>query len=221
MAQRGRVVIADDHPATRRGVRRALEGAGFEICAEAADGRAAVDRALELRPDICLLDVHMPRLGGIGAAAEISDRLPGTAIVMLTVSDDDVDVLAALRYGAVGYLLKDMNPDRLPHALDGVLAGEAAIPRTLTARLVQEFAERDRRRRVLSLKGRGGSLTEREREVLTLLSDDRTTAEIGAVLELSPVTVRRHISSLVQKLGVEDRDAARRLAESEREDRDL
>jgi DNA-binding NarL/FixJ family response regulator len=210
-----RVLVADDHPPIRRGVRRSLEAAGFEVCAEAADGRAAVERALELRPDICLLDVHMPRLGGIDAAAEISESLPETAIVMLTVSDDDVDVLDALRFGAVGYLLKDMNPDRLPAALEGVLAGEAALPRTLTARLVQEFAQRERRRRAPLLKSRGDALSAREREVLDLLGEDLSTAEIGARLRLSPVTVRRHISSLVRKLGVEDRDDVRGLVDPE------
>jgi len=125
-------VLADDHAATRLGVRLALEDAGFRVVAEAADAREAVDAALEHRPDLCLLDVYMPGLG-IAAAAELAEALPDMPVVMLSVSDTDEDLFEALRAGACGYLLKDTDPQRLPHALRAVLNGEAPLPRVLTA----------------------------------------------------------------------------------------
>ncbi|MFL5818285.1 MAG: response regulator transcription factor, partial [Conexibacter sp.] len=133
------VLIADDHAAARAGVRAALERGGFVVCAEASDGRGAVEAALRERPDACVLDVHMPGGSGIEAAAEIAGQLPGTAIAMLTVSADEDDLFAAIQAGAVGYLLKDVDPERLPFALAGVLAGEAAIPRPLVGRIVAEL----------------------------------------------------------------------------------
>jgi CheY-like chemotaxis protein len=122
-----RVVIADDHVPTRTGVRLALEQGDMLVCAEAPSAQAAVSAALRERPDVCLLDINMPG-NGIKAAAEISARLPETAVVMLTVSSADEDIFDSLRAGARGYLLKDMDPARLPAALRGVLAGEAALP---------------------------------------------------------------------------------------------
>jgi DNA-binding NarL/FixJ family response regulator len=202
-----RVLLADDHLAARAGVRMALEGTPFKVCAEASDGPSAVAAALRERPDICLLDVHMPGGGGIEAAAEIAARLPGTAIVMLTVSAGEEDLFAAIRAGAVGYLLKDVNPERLPMALEGVLAGEAAIPRQLVARLVEELSERGRRR--LPLRGRRGvELTAREWEILDLLESGVSTAEAAQRLGISQVTVRRHVSEVLRKLEVPDRRSA-------------
>lgn len=202
-----RVVVADDHPATRAGVRTALEAGGFEVCAEVADGPAAVEAALLARPDVCLLDVCMPGGSGIVAAAEIAARLPGTAIVMLTVSDDEDDLFDAISAGAAGYLLKDIDPGRLPAALDGVLAGEAAIPRRLVGRIVEEFSER-RRRRVPLLTGGGAELTAREWEILELLRGGASTAAAAERLSISQVTVRRHVSEVLRKLRVPDRAAA-------------
>ena len=202
-----RVVIADDHAAVRAGVRESLTEAGFEVCAEAADAPSAVEAAVRERPDLCLLDIHMPG-SGIKAAEEITARVPETAVVMLTVSISDEDLFDALRAGAAGYLLKDTDPARLPHALHGVLAGEAAVPRTLVARLVDEFRSRGRRRRVV-LTGRPGvELTSREWDVLTMLAEGLSTAEIARRMFVSPVTVRRHISTVLKKLDVPDREAA-------------
>ena len=142
-----RVLIADDHAPTRAEVRTMLEGdARFEVCAVTADAAGAVDAAMRERPDLCLLDVRMPG-GGLSAAWEISARLPRTKIVMLTVSGEDADLFAALRAGAEGYLLKTMSFARLPDALQGVRAGEAAIPPSLVARLLQRFRAREPRRR--------------------------------------------------------------------------
>ena len=127
-----RVLVADDHPAARAGVAYALEAAGFEICAMAEDADAAVTEAVRCSPDVCLLDVHMPG-NGISAAGRITARLPQTVVVMLTVSRNDADLFDSLRAGAAGYLLKDMDPRRLPAAVEGVLKGEAALPRTLVS----------------------------------------------------------------------------------------
>ena len=198
--RRIRAVIADDHPTALAGIRESVEDGGFEVCGEAA----------EARPDLCLLDVHMPG-DGIRAAREITEALPECAVVMMSISRDDEDLFAALRAGAAGYLLKDTDPARLPHALRGVLAGEAAVPRELVARLIDEFRTRGQRRRV-PLRGRRGlELSGREWEVLDLMAEGLSTAEIGRRLVLSPVTVRRHISGILKTLGTPDREAAVRL----------
>jgi two-component system, NarL family, nitrate/nitrite response regulator NarL len=214
VAGRLTVLVADDHAPTRAGVRVVLAEGGFAIVAEAATADTAVDAALRERPDVCVLDVHMPG-GGIAAAARISERLPDTVVVMLTVSREDEDLFAALRAGAAGYLLKDMDPDRLAPALRGVLAGEAAVPRTLVARVVEEFRSAERRPSLPLVRRRGARLTSREWEVLELLRERRTTAEIAHRLGLSAVTVRRHISSILTKLRVPDRREMARLLEAE------
>jgi DNA-binding NarL/FixJ family response regulator len=202
-----RVLIADDHPLVRAGVGHALTEQGVDVCAEAADGPAAVLAALRERPDVCLLDIDMPG-NGIVAAREISDALPETAVVMLTVSDDERDLLAAIRSGAVGYLLKDSDPDRLAFALRGAVSGEAALPRRLMARLLDHLRANEGRRGLGLRMPRGARLTEREREVLEFMHDEMTTRDVAIRLSVSPVTVRRHLSSAVAKLGVGDRDAA-------------
>ena len=204
-----RVVIADDHPSTRMGVRRALERAGLDVVGEAEDGRGAIAMARQHEPDVCLLDVHMPD-GGIAAAAEITGSLPGTAVVMLTVSDEDDDLFAAIRAGASGYLLKDMDPDRLASALQGIVGGEAAVPRSLVARLVEEFRGAGKRR--LSLPDdRTVEFTDREWDVLVRLRDGLSTAEMAEQLFVSPVTVRRHLSTAFKKMRVSDRKQALEL----------
>ncbi len=205
------VVIADDHPVIRLGVRMALTRGGFSVVAEAADRDGAVSAVLRERPDVCLLDVSMPG-GGIEAASRLAESAPGTSVVMLTVSDSADDVLAALRAGAVGYLPKDTRPDRLPAALCGVLKGEAALPRALVGVVLNRF--RDYTAAVADPVRVGEvELTGRESEILRMLRSGLRTAEIGEILSLSPVTVRRHISAGVAKLGVADRDAAIRAIE--------
>jgi DNA-binding NarL/FixJ family response regulator len=210
-----RVVLADDHATARLGVRLALEDGGFRVVAEAADARSAVEATLLHRPDLCLLDVHMPGLG-IAAAAELSEALPDMPIVMLSVSDTSEDLFEALRAGACGYLLKDTDPQRLPYALAAVLDGEAPLPRVLTARLITEFRRRGSERRTPTAEGDVVTLSERESEVLELLRAELSTKEIAHKLGISPVTVRRYISDLVRKLRVADRDAALRLTGSSR-----
>lgn len=205
------VLVADDHAAARAGVRAALEGTPFSVVAEAHDAGSALAAALEHRPDVCLLDIHMPG-GGISATGKIVGQLPDTAVVMLTVSKNDDDLFDALRAGALGYLLKDINPERLPHALRGVIAGEAAVPRSLVARLIDEFRGRERHR-VPIVGSRTAMLTSREWEVLELLRDGLTTKEIADRLYVSSTTVRSHVASLLRKLKVPDRTAAVQLLE--------
>ena len=197
-----RVVIADDHAPTRMGVRMSLEDDGFEVVAEAATAPAAVAAALEHQPDVVLLDVHMPG-SGIAAAGTLAVELPDAAVVMLTVSRDDDDLFEALRSGAKGYLLKDIDPDRLGAALRGVLAGEAALPRNLVARLVTEFRGRERR-----TPRAEEALSSREWQVMDGLGRGLTTKEIAAELFVAPVTIRTHVSSVLKKLGVDSRAAA-------------
>ena len=210
-----RALVADDHAPTRAGVRAALEAGDVVVVAEAANAEEAVAAALRERPDVGLVDINMPG-NGIAAAAEIGERLPAARIVMLTASRDDDDLFAALKVGASGYLLKDISPDRLPAALRGVLAGEAALPRTLMARVLEEFRAAERHPLLRFLKGRGVELTSREWEVLELLREELSTAEIAARLDVSPVTVRRHVSAILAKLRVPDRKAmARLIAEHE------
>lgn len=202
-----RALIADDHPLVRDGIRQALMRQGVDVCAQAADGPGAIAAALRERPDVCLLDIDMPG-NGIVAAQEISEQLPETAVVMLTVSDDVRDLLAAVRAGAVGYLLKESDPDRLAFALSGVVAGEAALPRRLTARVLDHVRASATRRRLTLRMPRGVRLTDREWDVLELMHDEMTTRDVAAQLSISPVTVRRHLASAVAKIGVGDRDAA-------------
>jgi DNA-binding NarL/FixJ family response regulator len=200
------VVLADDHPAIRLGVRIAITDGGFEVVAEAADRDAAVEAVVRQRPDICLLDVYMPG-GGIEAAAILSQAAPTTAVVMLTVSASPDDMLAALRAGARGYLLKDTSPERLPAALHGVLDGEAALPRALLGQVLPGFRQIPAPETARLLVN-GVELTARESEILRLLRSGLSTSQIGERLSVSPITVRRHISSGVAKLGAADRDAA-------------
>ena len=203
-----RVLVADDHAPTRDDVKRALAEGGMEVCAEVADAARAVQLALETEPDICLLDLRMPG-GGLAAAWEITARLPTTKVVMLTVSDDDLSLFGALRAGAVGYLLKDLDLRLLPQELRRVADGDAAIPRSLVARMVKQFRATDPRFRTTTVAGdRGTRLTSREWEVLAALADGLSTHEIGRRLQLKQSGIRAHISSLVRKLGVKDREEA-------------
>lgn len=211
--KRHRILIADDHEPLRRGVRVTLERAGFRVVAECGDGDIAIAAASRLRPELCLLDVHMP-FGGVRAAREIHRRLPGTRIVMLTVSSETDDLFAAVEAGACGYLLKDTDPERLPLALLGVLHGETALPRTLMLRLIERYRERDGRAENGSTPRRLTCLTARESDVLELLAGGYSTSQIAARLSIAEVTVRSHISTTMRKLEVRDRDGAiRKLRE--------
>ncbi|NHA66584.1 response regulator transcription factor [Phycicoccus sp. CMS6Z-2] len=209
-----RVVIADDHAPTRGWVRQALEAGGCVVVGEAADGAGAVDRVREAVAagglDVALLDVRMPG-GGVLAAFEVTQAHPDVAVVMLTSSRGDEDLFGALRAGASGYLLKDMDPARLPDALAGVVRGEGAMPSWLVRRVMEQFRTQPPRR--LSRWSRPGTakLTEREAEVLDLMVEGRSTDQIAAAMFVAPVTVRTHVRAILKKLRVPDREAAVRL----------
>jgi two-component system, NarL family, nitrate/nitrite response regulator NarL len=204
-----RVVIADDHPPTRMGVRLALEEDGFIVCGEEDTGPGAVAAALRDPPDVCLLDVDMPG-GGIEAAAAIRAQLPQTHVVMLSAAENDDELFAALEVGASGYLLKEMNPARLGRALQGVLRGEAALPRALTARLIEEFRARAQHPSLVRRSEK--DLTSREWDVLDCLRDGLSTRRIAKQLFISETTVRRHVGSILRKLGVSSREEAVQVA---------
>ena len=201
-----RVIVADDHAPTRAGVLASLDVDGFDIVAEASNARAAVELAISLEPDLCLLDIHMPG-NGIAAAEEISKSLPDCAIVMLTYSRDDDDLFDSLRAGARGYLLKDMDPDRIGAALRGVLAGEAALPRSLVSKVLEEFEGRSRRKLFMRAQ-RPTQLTSREWEIMELLREGLSTEDVATRLFVTPGTVRVHVSSVLKKLRVGDRASA-------------
>ena len=178
------------------------------MCASVPDAAEAVQAAVRERPDACLLDIRMPG-HGLAAAWEISARLPQAKIVMLTVSDDDADLFAALRAGAHGYLLKSMDLRLLPDALEGVLSGKAAMPGALVARVLEQFRGHEPRwRQPVRDRCLGQRLTSREWEVLALLAQQKSTSEIARQLMLSAVAVRVHIAAIVRKLAVPDRAAA-------------
>lgn len=201
-----RVVVADDHVPTRVGIRMALEAGGFIIVGEAGTGPEAVETVLAERPDACLLDLHLPG-GGIAAAEAISVGAPETTVVMLTVSADAEELIAAIEAGASGYLPKTTDARRLPAAVHSALAGEPAVPRALVGWLLDEIRQPGRRRRVpYLLPDHAAGLTPREGQVLDLMWKELRTQEIAARLGISPVTVRRHVSALMHKLGARDRE---------------
>ena len=220
-ARTTRVLIADDSPAFRGLLRLALDGHdGFQVCGEASDAAAAVQLAVDESPDICLVDVRMPGYG-VAAAWEITARLPTCSVVMVTVSDDDRDLFAALRAGACGYLLKDLPEVEMRGALVRMLHGEAAIDGRLVTRMAEAFRDHSPRRRQVLQNVHGASLTSREWEVLDLLRQSLATAEIAARLSLSQVTVRTHVAAILRKLRAPDRETAIRLFEEAGDSREL
>jgi DNA-binding NarL/FixJ family response regulator len=199
------LVIGDGQVATRVGIKSAVEPHGLRVVGEAATSAEALALCREHRPDVCLLATSMSG-NGIQAAQLIKETVPDTKIVMLTGSGGSEELFAALRAGADGYLLMTTSADRLPHAIRGVANGEAALPRELTIHLIREFRERGQRRRVaLSSPQRDVELTAREFEVLECLRKRERTSEVAVHLGITEVTVRRHVSSLVHKLGARDR----------------
>jgi NarL family two-component system response regulator LiaR len=198
-------LIADDDPLARRLVRDILNAAGIAVTAEAQDGRQAVERTLEHRPDVVLMDVIMPQLDGIAATRRIRERSPDQVIVLLTRAGDEDLALLGLRAGAAGYLQKDMELESLPRVLRGAAAGEAAISRTMTAQLIEHLRAAPEGRALRPVRSR---LTGREWEVLDLLCDGRGTAEIADDLVLAQETVRSHVKNILRKLDVSSRREA-------------
>ena len=208
-----RIVIADDHARIRGRIREALEASGCEICGEGASAEEAVRLTVEHRPDVALLDIHMPG-NGIQAARAIVRSAPEVAVVMLTQSAQDDDLFDSLRAGASGYLLKDTDPAALADKLRGVLAGEPAMPPRLVARIMDEFRAPTRRRFARSSVA-AAKLSAREWEVMQLLGEGLSTEGVARRLFLSATTVRVHVSSVLKKLRVKDRETAFRLLRGE------
>jgi DNA-binding NarL/FixJ family response regulator len=199
------VVIADDDISLRREIRVALEAQGFIVVAEASDAAAAIGAATRLKPDICLIEIDLP-LEGLNAIGRIAKASPKTLVVVLSRSDSPEDVVTAFTRGASGYLLKGISGERLASTLRGAYAGEPPLSRSLVPYLVDEVRRGSIRR--LTLPGGPVTLTPREWEVGEMLRDGHTTTEIADRLGVSPITVRRHVSLLVTKLGAQDREAA-------------
>lgn len=206
MISRARVLVAEADAPTRMGLRLTLIRSGFEIAAEVRDADAAVDAACRQRPEAALIAADLPG-GGIDAARQITGRLADTRVVVLTLHQSPDELVSAVAAGASGYVGKEMSQDRLPHVLDGVLAGEAALPRRYTEHLLEALRGRGAARASIVTRSQR-FVTERQWEVVELLAEGRTTAEVARRLGISEVTVRRHISSALPKLGLKDRQGA-------------
>jgi DNA-binding NarL/FixJ family response regulator len=206
---RTRVVIADDHARTREQVRGILASGRFDVVGVGADASEAIALVARHRPDVCILDIHMPG-DGIAAARSIAAEAPETVVVMLTVATDDDSLFAALRSGAQGYLLKGTDSDVMLEMLRSVLRGEPALSPGLAMRILDEFRGGANRRVFVPTRG-NVSLTVREAEVLELLRQGLGTAAIARRLFISAVTVRSHIAAVMRKLDANDRDAALKM----------
>lgn len=210
-----RVVLVEEHPTLRAAVRKVLEADGFSVPAEASTAEEGLEVVLRERPDACLVGYQMA--GSLQMIAGVTDPQSGcdTVVIVLTASRSTENMIDAIRAGAFGYLLKEMNPERIPAAVRGVLAGEAAMPRTLVVRLIKEIQRLGRGPMVSGSNGLV-ELTPRQWEVLSLMADRLGTTEIARRLQISPVTVRRHTSVLLEKLGVSDKESAVALFRSSR-----
>jgi DNA-binding NarL/FixJ family response regulator len=198
------VLIADDHPLVLSGLRALLETLdGIEVVGSAVNGREAVTLAVSLQPDVVVMDLQMPELDGVEATRQITERLPGTAVLALTMHDDDASVFAAIRAGARGYLLKGAGQEDVARAIAAVSRGEAIFGPTVAGRLLQFFASGPE-----SAKPPFPQLTVREREILDLMAGGLTNAEIGQRLFLSSKTVSNNVTVIFDKLQVAGRPRA-------------
>jgi DNA-binding NarL/FixJ family response regulator len=200
-----RVLIVDDHPITRDALAALLAQSGFSVVGEAGDGEEALELARRLRPQIVLLDLSMPGLDGLAALPRLREAAPESEVVVLTASGTEENLLAAIRGGAAGYLLKSEPPERIAQFLRGVVQGQAALSGEVAKRLLEQVRG----------GGPGGVpdaiaavLSARELEVLLLLDEHLATDEIAARLFISEHTVRSHVKSLLRKLGVSSRREA-------------
>ena len=195
-----RILLADDHAILRRGLKALLDReADMEVVGEAADGRETLKQVEELRPDVVVLDITMPNLNGIEAARQIQAKGWGTAIIILSMHSDEGYVLRALRAGAKGYLLKDTVEAELIRAIQAVAGGKAYFSPEVSKLLVEEYVQGMQQR---GLEDSYELLTPREREVLQLLAEGKSSKDIARLLELSVHTVDTHKSNLMQKLSL-------------------
>jgi DNA-binding NarL/FixJ family response regulator len=196
--ERIRVVVSDDHELFRRGLRMVLEAEeDIEVVAEAADGQEAVARVEELAPDVVLMDVRMPRMGGIEATRLIRQLFPTTRIIVLSVSDEEDDIYGAVKAGANGYLLKEVSIEEVADAVRAVYAGQSLISPELASKLLAEFSGPAK---PTDLVPTSSGLTERELSVLKLVALGHENAQIAAQLGVSESTVRNHVANILTKL---------------------
>ena len=202
-----RIVLADDHALFRDGVSSLLQAWGHQVVGLASSGREAVDLVTRLEPDLVLMDVRMPGMSGVEATRAIAAIRPETPIVMLTVSEDEEDLFAAIRAGARGYLLKDLEAAQLRSMIDAVSRGDAAITPATAARIIRHLS---------TLGAADGSaygrLTARELEVLRLVTAGRRNKEIAAELGISENTAKYHLRNILEKLHAESRTEVAALA---------
>jgi DNA-binding NarL/FixJ family response regulator len=200
-----RVLLADDHPVVRRGL-AALLGTldGFDVVGEAEDGEAAVRETQLSKPDVVLMDLRMPGIDGVEATRRIRRAVPDTAVLVLTMYEEDATVLTAMQAGAQGYLLKGAGQDDIADAIRAVSRGQAIFGPGIAARLLDHFANPP----AAVSDDPFPELTAREKEILELLARGRRTAEIASTLHLSPKTVSNNLTTIFAKLEVSDRTAA-------------
>jgi two-component system response regulator NreC len=191
-----RILLADDHPVVRQGVRALLERQGLHVVAEAGDGRRAVQLAAECRADVAVLDVSMPHMNGLDAAREVRRASPSTSVVLLTVHADDHYVLEALRAGVQGYVLKDQAPEDLVEAVLEVARGATYLSPGIARVVVQAYLDKK------DLPS--DPLSPREREVLQLVAEGKTTKEVAQILGVSVKTADSHRSRLMEKLDIHE-----------------
>lgn len=198
-----RVLLVDDHVLFRRGLAALMTTRdGIEVVGEAEDGYEAVEKAMALRPEVVLMDIQMPLCDGIRATRAIREKIPGTKILILTVSDEDDHLFEAVKAGAHGYLLKNVQPETLAQAITGVVKGEAPISGAVAARLLKEFSATWT---VPNVSPSDPRLSEREREILTLVARGASNKEIAARLVITEGTVKNHLHNILAKLHVRNR----------------
>jgi DNA-binding NarL/FixJ family response regulator len=206
------VMLIEDHALVRTAVRQAISTADIEVVAETSTAEAAIEPALELRPDIILLDIDLPGMSGLQFLREVAPRLPATKIIMLTVSAAHRDLVEAVRFGAAGYLTKDLTPEALLRSVKGARDGDLPMPRRLAAEVMATLARGSRP--AFGESSDLPRLTDRETEILRMISDGLTDREAAAALKISIRTVETHVSNVLHKLGVRSRaDAARMYRE--------
>lgn len=199
-----RVLLVDDHVLFRKGLISLLSARDdVDIVGECSDGAEAVDRARELMPDVVLMDIRMPGLNGIDATRRITAEMPHVKVVMLTVSEDEKDLFEAIKGGARGYLLKNLEPEDLYHLVRAVVSGEAALSPAIASKILDRYGRVTTREREDAAQE--AVLTEREREILGLLMDGLGNKEIAHRLCISESTVRNHLHNVLYKLHLENR----------------
>ncbi|WP_066322293.1 response regulator transcription factor [Bacillus sp. FJAT-29814] len=207
-----KILLADDHPLFRGGVRNLIETTeDLVLAGEAETGEEAIKMALLLRPDVIVMDIRMPGINGIDATQKIKEKLPHTKILIVTMLKNDKSVFAAMQMGASGYVLKDAGELELLHSIRLVGNGGAVFSSDIAARMIQFFSKVDEsnwNNPVLS------ELTPREKEILELIVNEKTNAQIAASLHLSSKTVANHVTNILNKLQVTDRYEAKKLFKS-------